>query len=64
MIRRNGGSRCFSLFFRKFTASEISSAAEILASRAIEARNNSKAPAVLSLFLAVFGFVNNPRRCS
>jgi hypothetical protein len=43
--------RCFG---RKFTASEISFAAEILDFRASEGRNNSEPPAVFSLFPAVF----------
>jgi hypothetical protein len=43
-------SRCFSLFFQKFTASGTSSAAEILGFRRLARKNNSKKPAVLSLF--------------
>jgi hypothetical protein len=48
-------SRCFSLFFQKFTASGTSCAAEILGFRRFDQKNNSERPAVLSLFPAVLG---------
>jgi len=49
-MRLSGGSRCFPLFFQKFTASDISFAAEILNFQGIERRNNSKPPAVFCCF--------------
>jgi hypothetical protein len=48
-------SRCFSLFFQKFTASGTSCAAEILGLRRSDRRNNSERPAVLSLFPLFLG---------
>jgi hypothetical protein len=46
-------SRCFSLFFQKFTARGTSSAAENLGFRRFDRRNNSERSTVLALFPAV-----------
>jgi len=46
--------RCFCFFGGKLSASDLSFTAEILDFRRRDKRNNSEAPAVFSLFPAVF----------
>ena len=54
--------RCFRCSSRKFTASEASSSAQILACARSGDRENSKTSAVLLLFFAVFGRKNSGNR--